>query len=347
MSDIILRKKGLAGRATLNRPRALNAVTLSMIRALGDTLARWATDDGIALILIDANGERAFSAGGDIAEIHGALARGEHETVRRFWREEYRLNATLAKFPKPVVTLLNGFTMGGGVGLGCHASHRVVGEGSRIAMPECGIGLVPDVGGSLLLARAPGRVGEYLGTTGSRMGPGDAIFAGFADCHVPEDTWPDLTARLEATGDPAEIDSVARPAPESPLAAAGAEINRHFGGETFRDILDSLARTESEWAHETLARLEPHAPLSLAATIELVHRARTANRIETALVGEYRFAHRATEQGDFLEGIRAAVIDKDRSPRWVHDSLGAATAEEISDMLGPLGPEELKLEDVT
>ncbi len=347
MNEVILRKERLAGRATLNRPGALNAVTLPMIRALSDMLARWATDDEIALILIDANGERAFSAGGDITYIHDALVRGDYETARCFWREEYRLNATLANFPKPVVTLLNGFTMGGGVGLGCHASHRVVGDSSRIAMPECGIGLVPDVGGSLLLARAPGRVGEYLGTTGTRMGPGDAIFAGFADRYVPEEMWLDLTARLESSGDLAEFDRVASPAPESPLAAIEAEINRHFAGETFRDILDSLARAESEWSRETLARLEPHAPLSLAATIELVHRARTADRIETALVNEYRFAHRVTEQGDFLEGIRAAVIDKDRSPGWVHDSLGAATAEEVSDMLSSLGPEELKLEDVS
>ncbi|MDE0521431.1 MAG: enoyl-CoA hydratase/isomerase family protein [Boseongicola sp.] len=347
MNEIILRKEGFAGRATLNRPGALNAITLHMIRALGGALDRWATDDGIALILIDATGERAFSAGGDIADMHDALARGEFETARRFWREEYRLNAALANFSKPVVTLLNGFTMGGGVGLGCHASHRVVGESSRVAMPECGIGLVPDVGGSLLLARAPGRAGEFLGTTGTRMGPGDAIFAGFADRYVPEEDWPDLTARLEASGDPAEIVRVARPAPESPLAAAESDINRHFGGETFRDILTSLAGTEDAWSRETLARLEPHAPLALAATIELVRRARTAKRIETALANEYRFAHRVTEQGDFLEGIRAAVIDKDRSPRWAHDSLCAATAEEVSDMLSPLGPEELKLEDVT
>lgn len=347
MNEIILRKEGLAGRATLNRPDALNAVTLPMIRALSDALSQWATDGEIALVLIDATGERAFSAGGDIACMHDALARGEFETARRFWREEYRLNATLANFPKPVVTLLNGFTMGGGVGLGCHASHRVVGDSSRIAMPECGIGLVPDVGGSLLLAHAPGRAGEYLGTTGTRMGAGDAIFAGFADRYVPEELWPDLTTRLEASGDPAGIDHVARPAPESALAAVEAEINRHFAGESFRDILDSLARTEDAWSRETLVRLEPHAPLALAATIELVRRARTANRIETALVNEYRFAHRVTEQGDFLEGIRAAVIDKDRSPRWVHDSPGAATAEEVSDMLSPLGPEELKLEDAS
>ncbi len=347
MSEIILRKEGFAGRATLNRPGTLNAITLPMIRALSDALSRWAKDDGIALILIDATGDRAFSAGGDIADIHDALARGECETARRFWQEEYRLNAALANFPKPVVTLLNGFTMGGGVGVGCHASHRVVGDSSRIAMPECGIGLVPDAGGSLLLARAPGHVGEYLGTTGTRMGPGDAILAGFADRFVPEGMWRDLTAHLEASGDPAEIDRAALPAPESPLAADEASINRHFAGKTFRDILDSLARTEDEWSRATLARLAPLAPLSLAATIELVRRARTANQIETALVNEYRFAHRVTEQGDFLEGIRAAVIDKDRSPRWAHDSLGAASAEEVSDMLGSLGPEELDLEDVS
>ena len=237
--------------------------------------------------------------------------------------------------------------MGGGVGIGCHASHRVVGDGSRIAMPECGIGLVPDVGGSLLLARAPGRVGEYLGTTGHRMGPSDAIYAGFADYYLPELRWPDLIAQLEETGDWTEVDRAAEPAPDSPIAADQAAIDAHFGGETFRDILTALRTTNDDWANKTLDRLAAPAPLAMAATVEMIHRARARDRIEDALRTEYRFAHRVAAQGDFREGIRAAIIDRDKSPDWAHDAIDAPSAAEVAAMLMPLGEDELILEDAT
>ena len=237
--------------------------------------------------------------------------------------------------------------MGGGVGVGCHASHRVVGEISRIAMPECGIGLVPDVGGSLLLARAPGRLGEYLGTSGYRMGPGDAIYSGFADYYLPEAKWPDLIRRLENTGDWTEIDRAAQTAPDAPLEGLQPSIDAHFGGETFRDVLRSLRATDDEFSRATLERLAPLAPLALASAVELVHRARNRDRIEDALRNEYRYAHRIAAQGDFREGIRAAIIDRDKSPKWTHDAIDGASPAEVSAMLMPLGQDELRLEDRT
>jgi len=198
--EAVIRSVGRAGRITLNRPKALNALTHDMVRAIDAALQGWADADAVEVVVIDAAGERAFCAGGDVADLYAAGRAGDYGEGRRFWRDEYRMNARLAAFPKPVVTLMQGYTMGGGVGVGCHASRRVVGESSRIAMPECGIGMLPDVGGSWLLAHAPGRLGEYLALTAARMGPGDAIHAGFADHYIPESRWRGVIAELEATG---------------------------------------------------------------------------------------------------------------------------------------------------
>ncbi|MBF9060699.1 enoyl-CoA hydratase/isomerase family protein [Rhodobacterales bacterium HKCCSP123] len=344
MTDgIHIRTEGRAGRITLDRPAALNALSYGMCQAIEGALDAWAGDDAVALVVIDAVGDKAFCAGGDIAEMHATGTAGDFAYGRRFWADEYRMNAKLFRFPKPVVSLMQGFTMGGGVGVGCHASHRVVCESSKIAMPECGIGLVPDVGGSLLLARAPGRLGEYLGTTGARMGPGDAIHAEFADYHIPREGWAALTAELCETGDWEAVDRAAGPAPDSPLSAAQAEIDRLFAGETIRDVLNLLKLSQSETATTALAAMGRNSPLSVACTIELVHRARLRDTIEHALEQEYRFTFRAMEKGDFLEGIRAAIIDKDKSPRWRHPDLDAVPAAEVSGMLLPLGADELKL----
>jgi enoyl-CoA hydratase len=299
------------------------------------------------MLVIDAEGDKAFCAGGDIAELYRTGTAGDFAFGRQFWRDEYRMNAKLFHFPKPVATFLQGFTMGGGVGVGCHGSHRIVGDGSRIAMPECGIGLVPDVGGSLILARAPGRLGEYLGTTATRMGPGDAIHAGFADYYLPEAGWDALKAELIETGDWEAIDRAAKPAPESALAGETAFIDRHFGGETFADILRSLDGDDSDAAARARDAFARNSPLSMACAVEMVHRLRgPAATIERALDLEYRFTWRAMERGDFLEGIRAAIIDKDRTPRWKH-ALGAVPQVTVSQMLMPLGEDALKWEEQT
>lgn len=344
-TDIHIRKEGRAGRITLTRPKALNALSYDMATAIEAALEDWRSDDDVAVILIDATGDKAFCAGGDIQQLYDTGRAGDYGFGRRFWADEYRLNARIARYPKPYVALMQGFVMGGGVGISCHGSHRVTCESTQIAMPECGIGLVPDVGGSLILARAPGRLGEYLGTTGSRMGPDDAIHAGFADVYVPELKWDALTAALVETGDPAVIAAHAETPPPGALRALSPQIDRHFGGETLHDILNALRAEDSDFARDTLKLLSRNSPLSMACAIEMIHRLRgPAVDITRALGLEYRFTYRAMEQGDFLEGIRAAIIDKDRKPNWKHglDSLpGVAVAQ----MLQPLGKDALTLEE--
>ena len=338
--SISIRKTGRAGRITLQREQALNAVTWDMIREISAILPLWAKDDSVDVVVIDATGKRAFSAGGDIAEIYAALVEEDFETPRRFWREEYQMNAMLYHFPKPVVTFLQGYTMGGGVGVGCHASHRVVGDTSRIAMPECSIGLVPDIGGSLLLARAPGYVGAYLGTTATRMGPGDAIFAGFADTYIPEAQWPALIAKLEEGGDIDVLHSNAERAPHSPLSLKQNEIDLFFSAETFRGVLDPLQASQTDLSKDIQKALTPNAPLAMAAAIALIAQARRFDTIEPALTAEYRFVHRIVAQGDFREGIRAAIIDRDKAPKWTHDSLVNPSPDEVGAMLAPLGKDD-------
>lgn len=344
-NDILIRKDGKVGRITLNRPGALNALTYEMCRAIDAALIAWADMPEIAMVVIDATGEKAFCAGGDIAEMYVSGMRGDFQYGQRFWRDEYRMNARLFEFPKPVASFLQGFVMGGGVGVGCHGSHRVVGESSRIAMPEVGIGLVPDVGGSLLLARAPGRLGEYLGVTGSRMAAGDAIHAGFADYFIPEEKWPEVISALAESGDWQEIDKAATPAPESALAGAQSEVDALFGGETLGDVVRALevAAGESAFAADALKTIRRNAPLSMAATVEIIHRLRGGGaEIRRALELEYRFTSRSMEQADFLEGIRAAIIDKDRSPKWRH-SLEDLPAMAVTNILLPLSADEASL----
>lgn len=341
MADIHVRKEGRTGRITLNRPQALNALTYEMCLAIDRALIDWAGDPEVALVLIEAAGERAFCAGGDIAEMYATGTRGDFGYGRRFWADEYRMNARIANYPKPVVSFLQGFTMGGGVGVGCHGSHRIVGESSQVAMPECGIGLVPDVGGSFLLATAPGRFGEYLGTTGARMGPEDALLAGFADRFVPEAEWPALKARLIGTGDAAAVADAAREAPPGRLAALRPEIDTLFAGATLGGIAGALADADTAFAAEALAALSRASPLSAACTVEMIRRLRGRATMRRALAMEYRFTFRSMGRADFIEGIRAAIIDKDRNPRWRHRGAEAVPAEDVDAMLAPLGADEL------
>ncbi|SHG38470.1 enoyl-CoA hydratase/isomerase family protein [Cognatishimia maritima] len=343
MSDILLRKVGRTGRVTFNRPKALNALNYQMCLALEEALDAWATDEDVQMLVIDASGDRAFCAGGDIGEIYATGTKGDFAYGQKFWADEYRMNAKMFEFPKPVAAFMQGFTMGGGVGVGGHASHRVVGDSSQISMPECGIGLVPDVGGSYLLAHAPGRLGEYLGLTATRMKAADAIYAGFADYYIPESDWPDLITALEQTGDHSLIDAAAQPAGQSDLAQMQPQIDACFGGATLRDILNALQADDSDFAKQTLKTMSRNSPLAMACTVELLHRNRAYDTLRPALQQEYRYTYRALEHSDFLEGIRAAIIDKDRSPRWRHQPEDLPPLA-VTQMLMPLGDAQLTFE---
>ncbi|MDE4132140.1 enoyl-CoA hydratase/isomerase family protein [Phaeobacter sp. QD34_3] len=345
MSDIDIRVTGSAGRITLTREKALNALSYDMCMAIDAALKDWAKDDAVKLVVIDAAGDKAFCAGGDIAELYATGKAGDYGYGRTFWRDEYRLNARIFEYPKPVVSFLQGFTMGGGVGIGCHGTHRIVCESSQISMPEAGIGLIPDVGGTLILALAPGRLGEYLGLTAGRMKAADAIYAGFADHYIPKEKWPGLIAALEQDGNPDILAEAAETAPEGTLEPMQDDIDRLFSGETLGDILTDLNMAQSEFSKGAQKALLRNSPLSMACTAEILHRLRGATlSIQRALDLEYRFTYRSMEKGDFLEGIRAQIIDKDRQPKWQYaDRIVPAVA--VSQMLMPLGADTLTFEE--
>lgn len=340
MSDISIRVTGAAGRITLTRPKALNAVTYQMVTAIDAALQMWRDDPAVTRVIIDAEGEKAFSAGGDIADLYDSGTRGDYGFGQRFWRDEYRMNAALRSYPKPVISFLQGFTMGGGMGVGCHGSHRIVGESSQVAMPECGIGLVPDVGGSMILANAPGASGAYLGLTGARMAAVDAIYAGFADAYIPELKWRDLIAELETGADPSLLAAAQETPAAGTLAAHQADIDAAFSATSLPDLCSRLAAQDTEFAAAALKALGRNSPLAMAATLLMMAELKGCGDIREALVLEYRFTARAMEHGDFLEGIRAAIIDKDRKPRWKHaaDTLDQSV---VQAMLAPLGALEL------
>ncbi|TWI36995.1 enoyl-CoA hydratase/isomerase family protein [Paracoccus sulfuroxidans] len=333
MSEVSIRKDRRAGRITFTRPQALNALSHDMALQIDAALDAWRNDPDVALVIIDAEGDRAFCAGGDIAAVYQAGKAGDHTIGRQFFRDEYRMNAKIAEYKKPIVAFMQGFVMGGGVGVGGHASHRVVGDTTQVAMPEAGIGMVPDVGGTWILAHAPGRVGEYLGLTGARMNAGDAIFAGFADTYLPEAEWDALKERLADSGDVSVLKGGARP----DASLQNLDLSA-FGGRTVKEIIAALDKAGDQ---DSLKPLRRNSPLSMAATLNMVRAARGDHSIRESLAREYRFTHRATQDSDFLEGVRAQIIDKDRNPQW------AASAEEehVKRMLAPLGNEDLQWEN--
>ena len=333
MDDLSIRRDRKAGRITFTRPQALNALSHDMALAIHKALDDWRDDPEVALVIIDAEGDKAFCAGGDIAAIYHGGKAGDHAIGRRFFADEYRMNAAIRDYPKPIVAFMQGFVMGGGVGVGGHARHRVVGDTTQVAMPESGIGMIPDVGGTWLLAHAPGRIGEYLGLTGARMGAGDAIHAGFADLYLPESEWDAAKDRMADTGDVSALKG--QTPPPAPLADADLSA---FGGRNVAEITAALEKSGDEAALKPIRR---NSPLSMAATLTMVRAARGDRRMQESLSREYRFTHRATEDGEFIEGVRAQIIDKDRNPAW-HQPGDVA---KVDQMLADLGADELDWED--
>ncbi len=343
MADIVFTQTGYAGRVTLNRPEALNALTYDMAMALADQLRAWATDDTVRVVIIDAAGDKAFCAGGDIADLYATGRAGDFAFGQKFWRDEYRLNDQINRYTKPIVTFMQGFTMGGGVGVGCHASHRIVGETSQIAMPECGIGLVPDVGGSLILANAPGSLGAYLGLTATRMEAGNAIYCGFADHFIPQDLWNEAKAKLSASGDMTDLTAFYTTAPHATLADDRATLDPLFETQDLGTLASRLSSDPSALAQKALKAVSRNSPLAMAVTLKMLDKIKGTD-LRTALAQEYRFTARAMEHGDFLEGIRAAIIDKDRAPKW-GQSMDTVDEDHIQLMLSDLGDIELSFEE--
>ncbi len=339
------------GHVTLDRPQALNALSYEMIRELTAIFELWRSDSEVGLVVLDGAGDRGFCAGGDVRELYGYAAADDHAEARRFFRAEYRLDAMIARYPKPVVAIMDGITMGGGIGLAGHASIRVVTERSRVAMPETRIGFTPDVGGSWLLATAPGELGVHLALNARTMDAADAMHAGFADFFVPSDRLPHLMQALAERADPgtpAEIVMLfdETPGPSS-LALARDWVDACYSAPTVGEIIGRLRDPSSSpfplhpfdpgaIAHAAAAadELETLSPTALTMTLESVRRARTLRSLEDALEQEFRLVSWFIEQHDLREGIRAQVIDKDRNPRWNPATLGEVEAGLAARVLG-------------
>jgi len=335
-AEVLFSREGGAGIITLNRPKALNALTLEMVRQIHPQLEAWAKDDAVKLVLIEGAGEKAFCAGGDIRALHDWGRAGDPRAVG-FYREEYRLNALIKHYPKPYVALMDGIDMGGGVGLSVHGSLRVATEKLVFAMPETGIGLFPDVGGTYFLPRCPGEIGTYLALTGERLKAADAIYAGIADIFVPSPHLPELKSRLAMGGDAKEM---AEPTGAAPLVARRADIDRHFSKNAVTEILTSLKADGSDWAMKTATSIEAKSPLSTLIAFRQMREGKLLN-FDDAMRMEFRLASRFMRGHDFFEGVRAVVIDKDQKPHWSPASLENVSEEEVNDCFSSLGPQEL------
>lgn len=349
--EIRFEHRGRLAVVTLNRPQALNALSLGMCQALDARLRAWRNDPAVAAVLIRGAGERAFCAGGDIRWLYQVLCSEGVAAAVRFYAVEYPMNARLHHFPKPYVALLDGITMGGGVGVSAHGSHRIVTGRTQWAMPETGIGFFPDVGGTYVLPRLPGAIGMYLGLTGARLGAADCLHAGIGTHHVPSDRLDDLEAALAAAdwdGDPfAVVERVLERFHTDPghpsLHDLQARIDRCYGRASLADVLAALAEEPSGWGRGQIEGLETRSPTSLAVTFRQL-REGAGMDFDAAMRLEYRLVHRFMAGHDFREGVRALIIDKDNRPRWQPARLADVSPGTVDSYFAPLPEGDLDLD---
>ncbi|MPV37105.1 enoyl-CoA hydratase/isomerase family protein [Georgenia subflava] len=339
MATVNTWRTGGTARIELNRPRALNALDLEMIRDMRATLEAWRDDEQVTEVLVTSASDRAFCAGGDVRAVREEILAGRGGAAGEFFAEEYALNRAIAEYPKPYVAVIDGAAMGGGLGISVHARQRVVTERVVMAMPETAIGFAPDVGASHFLTRLSGdptgALGTYLALTGTRVGPADALATGLATHLVPSAAVADLVAQAEHEGVAAALAHHVTDVREAgaPVLAAHTEIDRHFAPTTVPEILERLTAADDEWAAQARTTLEQMSPTSLVATLELL-RAGTGATLAACLGNELRLATWLTGRPDFVEGVRAVLVDKDRRPRWDPSAPGAVDVGEIRAVLG-------------
>lgn len=302
------------GRITLTRPTAINALSGAMIDVIDAALEQWSTDPSVALAVIDGEGERGLCAGGDIKALYGS-AHGDGAVARSLWRSEYRMNARIAGYPKPVLALMHGLVLGGGVGISAHASLRAVTANSQLGMPETGIGMVPDVGGTWLLGRAPAELGTHLALTGSMLGPADAIFCGLADVLIDDDQLAALRNVADAASALALIED-ARQRNDAWPVSDWSWVSACYAADTVAEIVDRLIAHGSAQASAAAAVITGRSPTAQVVTLRALRSAAELPSLRHALDQEYRLVCQRLVDPDFAEGIRAQVIDKDRKPRW-------------------------------
>ena len=351
--DVLIEQRRRIGLITLNRPRAINALNHGMVNEIALALEQWCTDESVHTVVLTGSGDRGLCAGGDVVAIYrDALAASQGQDggeAVRFWRDEYVLDAAIARYPKPVVALMDGIVLGGGIGLAAHASHRIVTETSSLGLPETTIGFVPDVGGTYLLSRAPGQLGTHLALTAGSIDGATAIALGFADRMIVRDDIPKLIDTLTdapklSRGDVDEaIDLFAIEPPTSALLADRVWIDDAYSAETVSEILDrlgALGTLEAAFAAETILRKSPTA---VSVTLESLRRAAHLGSLEEVLDQEFRVSTRSLHWPDIVEGIRAQVVDKDRNPQWNPARLNEVELAMIEACFASLGAAELGL----
>jgi len=336
--EILARVDGGVGFLTLNRPKALNSLTHTMVAALDTTLTAWSDDDTVRAVVVHGAGERGLCAGGDVVAIyHSAKAGGAD--ARQFWFDEYRLNARIGRYPKPYVAYMDGIVMGGGVGVSAHGNVRVVTDTSKIAMPEVGIGFIPDVGGTFLLSRAPGNLGLHAALTGGPFSGADAIALGFADHYVAHDDLAAFTTTLVTDGVDAALRDHAQEPPPSTLLAQREWIDDCYAGDTVTDIVAALRSHGEGPANDAADLIATRSPVALAVTLAAVRRAAALDTLEDVLVQEYRVSCASLRSHDLVEGIRAQLVDKDRNPTWSPASLDAVADGDVDAYFAPADPD--------
>jgi enoyl-CoA hydratase len=330
---------GPVGIALLNRPTVLNVIDMALIKALYARLEMWRADPAIKAVLVRGAGDRAFCAGGDVRAVYEH--RGDDAFMHEVYRVEYILDDAIARYPKPYIVLMSGIVMGGGCGISVHGSHRVVTETTQLAMPECRIGLFPDIGASYFLSRCPGKVGLYLGLTGARIGAADAIYLGLADYFIPNSRLSEIIPAF-ADGETvaAALGALATPSSVAPISMFQEHIDAVFALDSVGDIIARLTSLPDAWARQAHSDITAACPLSLELTFRSIREARTKT-LRECLVSDFRIAQRLMQRSDYFEGVRARIIDKDNGPRWAHTSVQDVPPEEVDACFAPLGPSEL------
>jgi enoyl-CoA hydratase len=336
--DVLVSAENGVGLLTLNRPKAINSLNHGMVTTLAKVLSEWENDGSIHTVLLSGAGERGLCAGGDVIAIYHS-ARADGAEARAFWHDEYVLNAYIAHYPKTYVAVMDGIVMGGGVGVAAHAAVRIVTDTTKMGMPEVGIGLIPDVGGTYLLSRAPGRLGLHAALTGAPFSGADAIAMGFADHYVPHGALPAFKDAVVADGVDAALAAHATEPPASPLLAQRHWIDECYAGETVADIISELRGHDSGPADDAADLIATRSPIALSVALAAIRRAADLNSLEDVLRQEFRTSSAAARSHDLVEGIRAQLIDKDRNPQWSPSTLTQCEPSDVEAYFAPADPD--------
>ncbi len=347
-AEILFEQRGCLGIITLNRPKALNSLSTNMCQLMDQALLKWADDDAVKAVIIQGAGDKAFCAGGDVKTL-AQNSPEDHHRATEFFATEYVMNSRIYHFPKPYIALLDGITMGGGVGVSVHGSHRIITEKTLFAMPESAIGLIPDVGGSYFMPRLPGKLGLYLGLTGARLRGADILYAAIGTSYMTSEKIEAFVRGLAEAdiADAIDVDRViadfADDPGDAPLDEYRDLIDAAFGEETIEDIMDHLDAIDHEWAAKTLSKLKKMSPVSMKVIIEQILRGGEL-AFNDAMKMEYRIvSHIVSYQSDFYEGVRAVLIDKDQNPTWNPATIDGVTDDMVAAHFQHLGDKELVL----